>query len=167
LGHGVTSCDNININEQMIKKHPLSSGTWEPHAVAADGSDDIVLAGVGNILDKTDYDVGTGPRGLKGHHVYCLNRALNPMANEEGPAINAFTELGIIILGNACPWVTLVLYGALLTPLNKKAIGDDARPVSAEDRDCATCTRPPNKHKIPPSANWSHHSSLQSQSREE
>ena len=108
LGHGVTSCDNININEQMIKKHPLSSGTWEPHVVAADGSDDIVLTGVGNILDKTDYDVGTGPRGLKGHHVYCLNRALNPMANEEGPAINAFTELGIIILGNACPWVTLV-----------------------------------------------------------
>ncbi len=30
------------------------------------------------------------------------------------------------------------MYGALLTPLNKKAIGDDARPVSAEDRDCAT-----------------------------
>ena len=82
--------------------------------------------------------MGVGPRGLKGHHVYCLNRALNPMANEEGPAINAFTELGILILGNACPWVTLVLYGALLTPLNKKAIGDDARPVSAEDRDCAT-----------------------------
>ena len=137
-GHGVTSCDNPNIREQMIKKHPLSTGSWEPHSVAADGSEDISLDGVGEILDATDYDVGVGPRGLKGHHVYCLNRALNPLANDEGPAINAFTDLGVIILSNACPWVTLALYGTLLTPLNKKAIGDDARPVAAEDRDCAT-----------------------------
>jgi hypothetical protein len=137
-GHGVTSCDNPNIREQMIKKHPLSTGSWEPHSVAADGSEDISLDGVGEILDATDYDVGVGPRGIKGHHVYCLNRALNPLANDEGPAINAVTDLGVIILSNACPWVTLALYGTLLTPLNKKAIGDDARPVAAEDRDCAT-----------------------------
>jgi hypothetical protein len=52
-GHGVTSCDNPKISEQMIKKHPISSGSREPHVVAADGSDDISLKGVGEMLDAT------------------------------------------------------------------------------------------------------------------
>ena len=73
-----------------------------------------------------------------GHHVYCINRALDPEIIGEGPALSIFTELGTMILENTCPWVTLALYGTLLTPLNKKATGNDARPVSAEDRDCAT-----------------------------
>ena len=92
LGHGATTCDNPNISLQMINKHPLSTGTWTPHVAEDNGSDDIQLAEVGKILDATDFDVGVGPRGLMGHHVYCISRAFNPDANADGDTLNAFTN---------------------------------------------------------------------------
>ena len=51
--------------------------------------------------------------------------------------MHAFSRLGLLILGNACLWVSQLLAGATLTPLLKKATGNDARPTTAKNRDMA------------------------------
>jgi hypothetical protein len=71
-GHGHTSCDNPSVRHQMIQKHPLSTGRWDTYTPAADQSETITMSDLANIMDKTDPEVGTGPRGLHADHIHCL-----------------------------------------------------------------------------------------------
>ena len=139
LSYGVGSCDRPEIKDQMISKFPRSDDTWLPHIPAGDGSDDIQLKGISDLLDKQDFYVGTGPRGLHAHHLHLIRRAVTTSELElNGTEI--FERLGTLILSNKVPWVTLALSGALLSPLFKKSEGSDCRPALPQDRDfCNWC----------------------------
>ena len=92
----------------MISKFPRSDDTWLPHIPAGDGSDDIQLKGISDLLDKQDFYVGTGPRGLHAHHIHLVRRAVTTSELElNGTEI--FERLGTLMLSNKVPWVTLAL----------------------------------------------------------
>ena len=137
-GHGLTTCDNPSVHQQMLDKHPQSSGIWPPHTRAQDNSDEIIIKGTAIIMDATDPEIGTGPRGLHANHVHCLNRSRNLDPTNTNSSLLIFEKLGARVVGNSCPWVSCALAGSLLTPIHKKATGFDARPVAAGDRDYAT-----------------------------
>jgi hypothetical protein len=119
----------------MLAKHPhpMSNETWAPHERSADDSDDIVFTNLPELMDRLDPYVGVGPRGFHAHHIACLNRArMNTLDTVEGAEVQPFRKLGELVLGNVCPWVSQELAANMLTPLMKRATGNDARPVSAK-----------------------------------
>jgi hypothetical protein len=130
------SCDTTAINDQMLAKYPRpkSDEAWTPHEWPADDSEEIVLAIFPELMDRLYPYVGVGPRGVHAHYITCLNRArTNDLATEKGAGVQPFRKLGELVLGNACPWISRELAANMLTPLMKKATGNNARPVSAKD----------------------------------
>ena len=136
LGNGLANGNNAAVAEQMRNKHPAADITWEPHTPVGDDSDAIKMIKLPAILDAADLAVGVGPRGVHPHYILCLSRAKNEVTDKTPMEI--FESLGSHILANTCTWVSNVLGSVILTPLNKDATTDDARPVSAKDYDVST-----------------------------
>jgi hypothetical protein len=51
--------------------------------------------------------------------------------------VQPFRELGELVLGSTCPWVSRELTANMPIPLMKNATSNDVRPVSANDCDYA------------------------------
>jgi hypothetical protein len=67
------------------------------------------------------------------HYTSCLNRARkNGLATEECARVQSFRKLGELVLSSACPCFLRELAASMLTPLMKKATGNDARPFPPE-----------------------------------
>jgi hypothetical protein len=136
-GHGCSTCDDNTVRDQMRLKHPSSDATWSQHIPAPHHSDQIKMKDLPSIIDSVDFNTAAGPRGLFPHHIYSLSRAIT-LTREADSAIKSFQTLGYLVLENACPWVSLVLGGTILTPIKKTSIDNDSRPVASKDRDNAT-----------------------------
>ena len=136
--------------EQMKKKHPTSHTTWNRHIPAEDGSDATTMGALPEIIAASDIDIGTGPRGFHQHYILSLCRARSDDINGRSP-LKTFEKLGILVLQKSCSFVTLALSNLILTPLKKEAsiTNNDARPVSASDRDNAIWLQAAAKDQMP------------------
>ena len=137
-GHGIGTCDKPAIKQQMLKKFPASNEVWEEHVPEEDGSDMIEFKDLQILMNTTDPTKGVGPRQFYQHYVYCLSRA---KTTDGQHSINEFERLGLLVVDNRVPWVSLLLAGAILCPLHKQSEGDDCRPAVPQDRDYATWWR--------------------------
>ena len=134
--HGSISVDNEEVNAQMRSKFGESTGRWDIDETAANKAIKIELADMEELIDELDLDKSAGPRGFHPHYLHTAHRA-KPLYGEaeQTTAMKEFERLGRKIVNNDCPWVSNALGGVLLSALLKKAQGNDARPVTSQDRD--------------------------------
>ena len=98
----------------MKSKCPQILESWGPHIGSSDGSDKIVLVGLDKLLKDIDASVGSGPRGLLGHHLITVHRTIDSDTSS-GATLRLLSDFGTAIISAECPWVSLGLGTNLLT----------------------------------------------------